>query len=633
MDKYFHPVVCGFDTTYCAYEIELIVEGVELEGSYLLNSTQFEIHSLTSRIVELVLTFLSALGLVISWYHSWAVDEKPLSIPGFVSSLSPFYWIFLPICLVALLYVAWRGREKLTAVLILLLAIYAELPRLVFTQPYQLEAFHQAQVYHVIREGSALGSSYPMPQGEVNHSILWAISQLVTGIDARIMVLYIAPVFLVAFSALILYALFRKPLGILLSSALAVFFLGFGFEVIYTNHYGQIFPYYAMFWPLLSRWTTSKVGGRRYFILLFIVTTALTFTHIGASLSLSLTLLLASLGIYFGAFIIQTKLPVRGSIGRLAMVCNLLLWGVLNPVFGRTVGGRLQMMFNGFTNLFRLSFQGLEYPHVRFPAMMVSEYSLLLNLKSILVFIFALVLPAALSFMVFYATSRGEGGGSRGRNPLSMMKEKIANSTFFSLIACSWLFHVGLIAVGIAGGWAIGRWFQFSIIVVLVYIATILVSLRKKDLKKLGKVMIIAAILFMLVGIHPKWDVTFTYIQIPNRSILLNKFTYQHSGPELVYTSMISPHHDLYRELYGPKTQVSVERVSLNDLLQAPIVNQPFLIVDSGVVGSMEAKYTFDRPLLEIFQEFYANQSQRMNVVYVNDEKNVRALLVEPGEE
>jgi len=289
------------------------------------------------------LTFLSGLGLVISWYYSWAVDEKPLSIAGFVSSLSPFYWIFLPICSVAVFYVAWRGREKLTAILILFLAIYVELPRLVFTQPYQLEAFHQAQVYHVVSQGSALDSSYPPPQGEVIHSILWAMSQLVTGVDARIMVLYIAPVFLIASSALILYALFRKPLGVLLSSALTVFFLAFGFEVIYTNHYGQIFPYYAIFWPLLSRLTTSKVNGRRYFVLLFVVTAALTLTHIGASFSLSLNLLLASFAIYFGAFVIRTKLPVKGSIGCLAMACTLLLWGISNPVYGSTVAVRLEM--------------------------------------------------------------------------------------------------------------------------------------------------------------------------------------------------------------------------------------------------------------------------------------------------
>lgn len=594
------------------------------------NSTGFRVHSLTSRIVELVLTFLSGLGLVISWYYSWAVDEKPLSIPGFVSSLSPFYWIFLPICLVALFYVAWRGREKLTAILILFLAIYAEFPRLVFTQPYQLEAFHQAQVYHVISEGSALSSGYPPPQGDVNHSILWAMSQLVTGVDARIIVLYIAPVFLIASSALILYALFRKPLGVLWSSALTVFFLAFGFEVIYTNHYGQIFPYYAIFWPLLSRLTNSKVNGRRYFVLLIIVTTALTFTHIGASLSLSLNLLLASLAIYFGAFVIQTKLPVKGSIGRLAMVCSLLLWGIFNPVYRGTVRVRLEMMFNGFTSLFKLGFPGLEFPYERFPAAMVPEYSLLLNLKFILVFTFALIIPIALSFMAFYAISRREGAGSGRRNLLSVMKEKIANSTFFSLIACSWLFHVGLIAVGIAGGWAIERWFQFSIIVVLVYIATILASLRKRDLKKLSKVMIMAAILFMLVGIHVKWDVTFTYLQIPNRSILLNKFTYEHSGSELLYTSVGSPGPHLYKELYGPKTWVFMEAV---DVLQASVINTTFLVIDSGVVRSIEAKYTFDRPLLESFQEFFANQSQRMNVVYVNDEKNVRALLVEPGED
>lgn len=608
------------------------INACKLEGSYLLNSTGPRIHSLISRIVELVLTFLSGLGLVVSWYHSWPVDEKPLSIPEFVSSLSPFYWIFLPTCLIALFYVAWRGKEKLTAILILFLAVYAELPRLVFTQPYQLEAFHQAQVYHVISKKSALDSSYPPPVGEVNHSILWAISQLITGIDARIIVLYIAPVFLIASSALILYSLFRKPLGIILSSALTVFFLAFDFEVIYTNYYGQIFPYYAIFWPLLLRLTTSKVGRRQYFILLFIVTTALTFTHIGASFSLSLSLLLASLALYFGAFVTQTKLPVEGLAGRLAMVCNLLIWGTLNPVFGGTVATRLEMMFSGFTNLLRLDVPAVKYPYERFPAMIVPEYSFLVNLKFFLVLTFSLILPLGLSFMVFFkATSRGEGAPSRRSGLLSVIR-RIQNSKFLSLITWCWLFHVGLIAVGLSGGWAVGRWFQLSMIVVLVYIATILASLRKKDLEKLGKVMIIAAILFMLVGIHVKWDVTFTYVQIPNRSILLNKFTYQHSGPELFYTSVTSPDKDLYRELYGPKTRVVMDTVSLDNLSQGNVINQSFLIIDSGVVRSIEAKYIFDRPLLEIFQEFYANQSQRMNVVYVNDEKNIRALLVEPGE-
>jgi len=73
--------------------------------------------------------------------------------------------------------------------------------------------------------------------------------------------------------------------------------------------------------------------------------------------------------------------------------------------------------------------------------------------------------------------------------------------------------------------------------------------------------------------------------------------------------------------------------MSKGGLLQASVINTTFLVIDSGVVrSSMEAKYTLDRPLLESFQEFFANQSQRMNVVYMNDEKNLRVLLVEPGE-
>lgn len=582
---------------------------------------------------ELALAFLSAFGLVISWYNSRIIDEKPLSILGFISSLSPFYWVFMPICLIALFYAAAHGREKLTAFLILLLGIYAELPRLIFTQPYQLESFHQAQVYHVVSNGSTLDSSYPMPQSGVMHSILWAESQLVTGVDARLIVLYIAPVLLVSFSALILYALLRKQLGILLSSALSVFFLAFGVEVIYTNHYGQIFPYYAIFWPLLSRSATSRVGGRRYIVLLFIVSAALAFTHIGASFSLSLDLLLVSLVLYFLAYIRHTQFSFRGSIGYLAMACYLLLWDVFNPSMGTQVTDRLVMMVESFTNLINLDFLGLQAPSTRFNASMVPLYRVLLNLKFILVFTFSFIIPAAFTLMLLHKTStRVMGTRSRIKNIPSEIKERMANSPFFTVIFCSWLLHVGLIGIGLAGGWGIERWAQLSIIIVLVYISTILTSLRKKDQKKLGKLMIMAAILFMLLGIQVKWDVTFTYIQIPNKSISLGRFTYLHSGPELIYTSAIGGDPLLFRQLYGPKTRVWEEGVALDDLFEAPIVNQSFLLVDSGVTGSMQAKYRFDKPLLEVFREFYNNQTQRMNVVYVNDdENNIRALLVKPG--
>lgn len=397
-----------------------------------------------------VLTFVCSIGLVISWCYSSVIDEKPLTIAGFVFSLSPLYWVFLTITLISLFYAALRGKEKLIIVLIIILAMYSELPRLIFTQPYQLEAFHQAQVYHVVREGSALDANYPMPEGSVVHSIMWAMEQLVTGVDVQLLVLFIVPILLMVSSALILYSLFRKPLGILMSSVLTVFFLAFSVEVIYTNHYGQLFPYYALFWPLLIRLLTSKTYGRHYFALLLVITTALTLGHYGASFSLSLFLLMASITIFLGASAMNSKFSFKRWTGFVALACNLLLWSAINPGLKQTIGTRIIMMVDGFMNLLQFSFPVLDYPEARFQGGMVFEYRFLLYVKYVLVISFSLVIPAALTLFFLRATSRAEG--TRFKNPLSMMKEKMAGSLPWFTIVLAWIFHLGLIVIGLVEG-------------------------------------------------------------------------------------------------------------------------------------------------------------------------------------
>lgn len=587
----------------------------------------------TSYISEILLIIISAIGLFFSWLYSSPIDEKPISISGFLSHLSPIFWVFFLFCLGTVLYVAYKGRSKLTAVPIFLTVLYMQMPRFLFTHPYQYEEFHQAKIFRMIETGSISGPFW-WSGGDVGNAIMGTGFQQITNLPSQTVILYISPVLLLGISAIVLYSLFKREIGEVLSASLSLLFLGFSFNLLFANHYAQVFPYLAVFFPILLKYVCSDRGNSGYFLSLMTVGGALAITHLGAAFSLALGLICVVLSERVVSFLSGKSHVMKWSAGLVSLSITLILWDIFNPAIVGHAVDRIETTFSSFENLITLSFA--TNPAERFAgigATIRPLYSFLVNLKTTLAFLFAVTFP----LLVFFLCARKYYKSFSLKDRLRIFfKESLEKrNSFLPIILPFWLLHLVLIFIGYTvGGWPSLRFYQFSVIVIISLVATNLIILKEKRpeyLKDLTKYFVIGAILFAVIGFHVKWDTSFTYTQIPNGTMEMNHFAFQHSGAQFKYASTGSPVH-LFQVWYRPEPGFRHSSVSPYKERNKGYFSGRYFLIDPYPYVSMSSKYSFDTPPLQAVEEIFIEMKKKSNVIYMNSQsERVRAILTRPS--
>lgn len=214
-----------------------------------------------------------------------SLDKSNIDSAFYVLNRLPStYWMGVGALVSALLLCfTWKNCSPGYIVALIIASImYMDLPRFMYENCFQMEYFHQAQVFHVLNYGRATDPEYPYPVADVAHAIFSAIFIDVTSLQAGYAVSHILPIILrlvLAISMLNIATYFKTSkysIYLLIMTPLYVFISDT--EPSFTNHYTFVLPLFAFFIYLMIKFESE--GQSRLHILLLLIASALVFSHI-----------------------------------------------------------------------------------------------------------------------------------------------------------------------------------------------------------------------------------------------------------------------------------------------------------------------------------------------------------------
>jgi hypothetical protein len=213
-----------------------------------------------------------------------SIDKSNIDSAFYILGRLPFtYWTGISVLISIIFLGLLRKSISLVILLIIISVAYIELPRLMYENGFQIEYFHQAQVFHALNYGLVTDPKYPFPVPDVAHAIFSAIFINVTDLEAVYVISHLLPIILrliLAISSMLcivagfrtskyyLYLLTIAPLYIVISDT----------EPSFTNHYIFVLPLYGILIYLLTRLDDEE--RFELYILLMIIVSAITISHI-----------------------------------------------------------------------------------------------------------------------------------------------------------------------------------------------------------------------------------------------------------------------------------------------------------------------------------------------------------------
>ena len=211
------------------------------------------------------------------------IDKSSIDTAFYVLNMLPLiYWISVYTLVFTLMLSLARKNVALCILLLILSVAYVELPRLMYENGFQIEYFHQAQIFHVLNYGTVTDPRYPFPVSDVAHAIFSSAFIYVTGLEANYAISHLLPILLrivltISILSIItylrnskyyLYFLIIAPLYVIISDT----------EPSFANHYIFVLPLYGMLIYLLVILDCEE--NAKLYVPLLLITSAIIFSHI-----------------------------------------------------------------------------------------------------------------------------------------------------------------------------------------------------------------------------------------------------------------------------------------------------------------------------------------------------------------
>ncbi|PUA31613.1 MAG: hypothetical protein B7O98_08935 [Zestosphaera tikiterensis] len=268
-----------------------------------------------------LLLFIAAFLLIVSPLYSGYIDKVLIADASYVFRNLPytFYLGFaiVNVLLVVFIYIAIKHGHVypfLFTFAIMLYMLYLEYPRLLYPNAFQIEYFHQAQIYHALNYGMVTDPGYSFPRSDVAHAIWTASLIMLTDMPKDFSVSYVAPILVrlalivIACSMVLKYSEnISNHFACVLILALPLYILISDTEPLFINHYSYALPLYLLLLYVVSRRDLNLEHRLvSHFILLVFIVASITITHI----YFAATTILAFLAILFFRILRGNKAPV-----------------------------------------------------------------------------------------------------------------------------------------------------------------------------------------------------------------------------------------------------------------------------------------------------------------------------------
>jgi hypothetical protein len=521
-------------------------------------------------LVILALLFLS-LGSIRS------VASQFTDATAFINYLPLTYYVAYYFTITLIVIFAFRDQDKKPInylyglSLLLLFALLIDFPRYLFTNPFQREVYHQAQIFHIISYGNLSG--IPEPAINVLNPVFWSTFIEVSSLEPLSTILYFAPTFLVLISVLSLFLVLKRVSSQRWAFVGTFFMISFLFEAPFANRYTFVEPLFILF----IGWFIIYLNQQRkpIAILLFLLTSAICIAHVGAASLILIFVFAVSSTLVIWHWLQKNKAneQIYAHAGHIALFSLGVygLWYFIDSMrnYGIKfwIGGFISILQNGFSEI-RLS--ATDLPLKPF-------YELTFNIRLSMV---ALMIVISVGLAAFYII--------RNLHHKNDTKEIIGIG-----LSISYLLFLIPLTVGAIEGMGALRFLQYS----LVFSSFLIVLLLPKRLLKL--ILLLSAI-FSISIVFVLWVPNLGYIQVSDRKIQSLKFASQYipqnqviSGvgvgwiEQTLLTTIFSERTDLrVHQIYDPISYQYINSTSIP-------FGYSYIMIDSSV-EKYESKYVIN---------------------------------------
>ncbi|NAZ13371.1 MAG: hypothetical protein GU359_04370 [Desulfurococcales archaeon] len=552
------------------------------------------------------------------------------------------YWLGITTLVLGLFLNPSLKSVQITILSAMLSVAYIELPRLMYENVFQIEYFHQAQVFHALNYGLVTDPKYPFPVSDVAHAILSAIFINVTDLEAVYVVSHLLPIILrliLAISMLCIVAGFRTSKYYLYLLTIAPLYVVISdTEPSFTNHYIFVLPLYGVLIYLLTRLDDEE--RFELYILLIIVVSAITISHIYFA-----TLIIISLFTYLLFNNIVKKVASLKMTYILASITIFLIWhgyasdwsiqkfyAELNYALLPAIDRFLSFEINPLIYVYKAQERYGSIP-------IKIDYSNILFLKNIMVLSINLIILFITFFSLLYLFYR--------QKFRKVIQELLIKRTIY-IWSLSAIFLAIYGATGTAHPQRVLESFiipNYGVLLLLLRISerrpnTFKIEsiktekvFKNKTFLSLIKIMILiailASVLFIPFKIITYWGTSLTYIGFSQKYIHEAMFIatygdprtpihYVGSTPYWFLTEIISkwPGLRVY-DLNGPEGEMYFTETLINIRHSLNISESHYIYNSLSSLYAMRAKY-FIEPLLSDFIENYEELINKINVIYTN---------------
>jgi hypothetical protein len=395
---------------------------------------------------------------------------------------------------------------------ILLFSAYLEMPRLLYTNTFQTEYFHQAQVYHVANYGVVTDPGYSFPKSDVSHAITAASLALVSGVNLDFIVGNLSPLclkFIMVLLAALLVTSFGKNLQTnckIFLMTIPLFVIVCDTELLATNHYAYALPLYMMLIFLLLKKGVVATSKSGWLIMLSITTSTLIITHIYfATVIIAPFLVVSLINQYKGKLVASKPVTLYLSLG-----ATFGLWhGIACDWSLQSFVSEYSLFSRAFTSLISgeiIPFAAIDSVQDRYGSIpVIDDYFSFFMLKwSSFVIMIALVSIIVIVLLLY--------------NRKNFAKIKNHEILYFSLISIiCFLFFVGTYTAHI-------QRISEHLVITFAGLVTLLLFLIGHELNhsRIQKILLVSAI--MIFALTPfklvtYWGTSLTYMGLSEKSI------------------------------------------------------------------------------------------------------------------
>jgi len=551
-----------------------------------------------------------------------------------VENLPPAYWLGVAMISSALILCLFI-KDSLTGYTVLCVVLsvaYIELPRLMYVNAFQMECFHQAQIYHVLNTGSVTDPDYPFPVADVAHAIFSAVFIDILGLKPDFLVSHVLPfIFRLVLSLAGLCLVTRNVAGwprLPLLISIPLYIAICDTEPSFSNHYIFVLPLYT-FLTFLTLSIDERKNGET-FVLFVVIFSAIVFSHIYFA-----TLIAISIFIYAVSSTILKRFNHFPSYVLTPIVIFLLWHGYLcewsiEGFFAEINSVLLPAMerFASFEiNLWRV----VEKTGERFGSISVkADYQSMVWLKWLIIFYLNLIMLLLVAFALIQS-SRQLGFKRVLRNLLSRNITYLwLLSTFFLVI---FAFTTAVHPQRVLEAFIIPNCgFTLMILKNIKYAnnasQNVMLSAPRKIFITALSLLLLLSVASMPLKVVSHWSTALTYIGFTKKSITQIEFLAEYGNQVSIHYIGFEPYYFLKEilstwpaagtySLNGPEGD-EYFNVSISNINQSLAMKNPHYIYFSiSNQMSLNAKYAMEQYFSKFIDEFDSLKN-KANVVYMN---------------